>query len=68
MYIVRKVHEQWLDGNRKDAIQELRKLDNDQVREFMGYLSADDKATALILTLSALEQVQSELDYEESRG
>ncbi len=51
MYIVHKIHEMWINGNRKDAIRELAKLNHEQVREFLGYLSKEDKGTALILAL-----------------
>ena len=55
MSVVDAIHEQWVNGNRKDAVQALRKADNHQVRKFMSRLSPDDKATALILALAALE-------------
>jgi hypothetical protein len=52
MYVVHKIHEQWLNGNRKDAIRELDKLEADKVQEFMGYLSAHHRAAAVMLALS----------------
>lgn len=55
MYIVHKVHAQWLNGNREEAVRELAKLDAEKVREFMSYLSHDDKATALIIALDLVE-------------
>lgn len=52
MHIVQELLMQWRNGNRKEAIVELSKLGSAAVREFMLYLSHDDKATALIIALN----------------
>jgi hypothetical protein len=58
MYIVHKIHEQWVNGNRKSAIDELAKCDANKVREFMSYLNIEDRGTAMILALSRAERTR----------
>ena len=69
MYKMHKIHEQWDNGNRKDAINELAKCEADEVREFMGFLNTQDRGTAMIIALqfaadreSLLESLQLTVD------
>ena len=52
MYKMHKIHEQWDNGNRKDAVEALAKCSAEEVREFMSYLNTHDRGTAMFLALS----------------
>jgi hypothetical protein len=61
MHRIHKIHEQWINGNRKDAINELAKCEGDEVREFMGFLNTQDRGTAMIIALNRVEDFAEDL-------
>jgi hypothetical protein len=66
MHRIHKIHDDWVNGNRKDAIRQLADCHAEEVREFMSFLNTEDRGTAMILALSPIGRTTAGQWYDEN--